>query len=196
MSRQPLACPCCNSEMQAYQIGATNLDLCGCCDGLWFDGGELEAVVGAPLSAQGSFSQYRACPRCKKSMKRVMLDKTSVEHCEQCKGYFLDADELEEIIASAAAAPVAAAAAGKPPAAAEEEAGPREFDCLKCGKRFPIAKAYSVPGGRICDGCSGFVPVATEPSKLVRFLTGLFEAMPVGYDRRGRFVIGRSFFDH
>jgi Zn-finger nucleic acid-binding protein len=178
--------------MESYRIGATDLDLCGGCEGLWFDGGELEEVVGAPLPAQGSFPQYRACPRCKESMKRVMLGKTSVEHCELCKGYFLDADELEVIIA-AAAVPVAAEAKKKA-SAADIDPGPREFDCLKCGERFPIAKAYSVPGGRICDGCSGFVPATTEPSKLVKFITGLLEAVPT-HHHRSRFSLGRSFFD-
>ena len=120
-----------------------------------------------------------------------MLAKTSVEHCELCKGYFLDADELDVIVAAAIS--VAAEAKKKPPAA-QLDAGPREFDCLKCGGRFPIEKAYSVPGGRICDGCTGFVPLSTEPSKFVKFIIGLLEGVPM-HHHGSRFSLGRSFFD-
>ena len=178
MASGPIACPCCETWMQPYFSRSVELDQCGSCGGVWFDGGELERVVGHALVVQCTQLQYRKCPRCDQKMKRGVLGKITVESCDGCRGFFLDAGELELLAGERLEA------AKHPGGAPEEDEAPLDFVCAKCTGRFPIKESYSVPGGRICDKCSGIVPGRREPSRFELFLVGFVEAMSTG--RRGR----------
>ena len=43
-----LDCPVCKESMITVESGGVEIDWCGACEGLWLDGGELEALVGTP----------------------------------------------------------------------------------------------------------------------------------------------------
>lgn len=53
-------CPRCAAEMETRLFGGVTLDRCAQCGGIWFDGGELQAVVTRYRSgAQGDFEISR-----------------------------------------------------------------------------------------------------------------------------------------
>ena len=81
--------------MKAFPVGAVELDRCTFCKGLWFDGGELQRVLGkkmAPTLDAGATS--RSCPACLVAMTPAVLGGLRVETCIKCKGIFLDEGEL------------------------------------------------------------------------------------------------------
>jgi Zn-finger nucleic acid-binding protein len=156
--------------MKPQLVGQTTVDVCESCCGIWFDGGELERVIGRPLLARGSFPQYRRCPHCHEEMKRVVIGKVGVERCPTCGGHFLDNGELEQLVGPSRKAPRLEAPA---PAAALSEDAVRDFDCMRCGGRFPIEKGYAVPGGHVCDRCSGLTSEAEVLGPLDKFLDAL-----------------------
>lgn len=89
-------CPGCSVPMRPFQAGKIELDRCSFCNGLWFDGGELEAILGKKLSAvvTPGMSTARACPACKVPMDPAELGGLRVETCSKCRGFFLDDGEL------------------------------------------------------------------------------------------------------
>ncbi len=98
-------CPKCSSEalVETPSLGNIPLDVCPGCSGIWFDKGELEALLkqsqgGGPAdfdlvnSKPGSL----ACPRCKNKMSRggLVNPLLLVDKCEDCGGVWLDHNEL------------------------------------------------------------------------------------------------------
>ena len=82
--------------MRPFQAGRVELDRCPFCRGLWFDGGELEQVLGkkiAPAVTKG-MKTSRNCPACKVAMDPAELGGLRVEVCGGCQGIFLDEGEL------------------------------------------------------------------------------------------------------
>lgn len=84
-----------------------SVEQCSKCHGLWFDRGELEAVLGklavtglthTPDDANVSAA---ICPACHRFMHSFKYPGTyaKIEMCLHCGGFWLDANELEEIIA-------------------------------------------------------------------------------------------------
>ncbi len=83
---------------------------CSACSGIFLDAGELNALVtGMPGDIEfcsiGSDSHAdrfpsRSCPKCPKSemKKEVLLNHTEIifDYCEECRGWFLDPQELEQ----------------------------------------------------------------------------------------------------
>jgi Zn-finger nucleic acid-binding protein len=82
--------------MRTFQAGAHELDRCTFCSGLWFDGGELNAVLGKRPAASLTEDQEssRHCPRCKTAMTPAVVGGLRVEFCKTCNGVFLDDGEL------------------------------------------------------------------------------------------------------
>ena len=81
--------------MKAFLVGAVELDRCGFCKGLWFDGGELGQVLGKKVTPQldpGLTS--RSCAACMVAMTPAVLGGLRVEVCSRCQGIFLDEGEL------------------------------------------------------------------------------------------------------
>ena len=72
------------------------LDRCTFCRGLWFDGGELEAVLGRKLSPTFSAGMQtsRKCATCTRPMVPAELGGLRVEVCRIDRGFFLDEHEL------------------------------------------------------------------------------------------------------
>ena len=90
------ACPGCTAPMNAFKAGTVELDRCPFCNGLWFDPGELEQVLGRKLV--GTLDQTtvtsRRCAICAVPMRSVELGFLQVEVCTNCRGVFLDDGEL------------------------------------------------------------------------------------------------------
>jgi len=99
-------CPKCPSEtlVESNCLGELPLDHCPACGGIWFDKGELEALLG---QSQGSVPADFAlispkpsecqCPRCKKTMSRggLVNPLLLVDKCQDCGGVWLDPRELD-----------------------------------------------------------------------------------------------------
>jgi len=102
-----MQCPKCPNQVlreKRVRNSTVTVDCCGACKGVWFDGGELEAVMSVaakklrvPPSAQQSAIQY--CPRCPSPLFRFQYPQTyvKIEMCKQCGGLWLDAGEFHEI---------------------------------------------------------------------------------------------------
>jgi Zn-finger nucleic acid-binding protein len=116
----PRACCGCGGQMDSLDIGTNEVpfyvERCPSCLGLFFDPGELEAVIDreAPhvhaidhlalsrLSDQnGEPVRYRKCPICRNTMNRINYGKSSGVIADQCRnhGVYLDAGELRRIVA-------------------------------------------------------------------------------------------------
>jgi Zn-finger nucleic acid-binding protein len=82
--------------MREFMVGSHHLDRCTFCRGLWFDGGELQAVLGKRPAAELTKDQAsaRRCSRCTTAMRPAIVGGLRVEFCETCSGVFLDDGEL------------------------------------------------------------------------------------------------------
>ncbi len=98
-----MICPKCEGEMGEEIRSGVRLDLCPVCFGVWFDGGELEAVReagdgarlnGIPKEGQryepcGDSAHIR-CPRCEGDILRHgKIARHRVLRCTSCRGLFL-----------------------------------------------------------------------------------------------------------
>ena len=99
-------CPKCASEalVESPCLGNIPLDHCVGCGGIWFDKGELEALLkqsqggsAADLGLINPKADSLACPRCKNKMSRGGLvdPLLLVDNCPSCGGTWLDAGELD-----------------------------------------------------------------------------------------------------
>jgi Zn-finger nucleic acid-binding protein len=135
--------------------GATEdveVDRCEGCGGIWFDWGELAQVLGKPLQPElleGETS--RRCAYCRISMLPAVLPGgVPVETCSACRGIYLDAGELRELGGEEPDPPEPEPAAP----VAEALSAFNSFACVKCGKRFPVAKGNAIRGGLACAECT------------------------------------------
>ena len=99
-------CPKCPSEalVETPSLGNIPLDVCPNCSGIWFDKGELEALlkqsqgsVPADLDLINPKAEGLDCPRCKAKMSRggLVNPLLLVDKCQACGGIWLDARELD-----------------------------------------------------------------------------------------------------
>jgi Zn-finger nucleic acid-binding protein len=98
-----MICPKCDSEMSEESRSGVKLDLCPVCYGVWFDGGELEAVHAAGEGVRlngipkrgGRYeptgdSAHIRCPRCEGDILRHgKIARHKVLRCTSCRGLFL-----------------------------------------------------------------------------------------------------------
>lgn len=127
MSQQRV-CPGCSAGMKPFVAGKVELDRCTFCRGLWFDGGELETVLGKKLAPTFSAGQQtsRRCAACTKPMVPAELGGLRVEVCRVDRGIFLDEHELLALNGGkrVAVGPQAAApAAPRPEAKVKDDVG-------------------------------------------------------------------------
>ena len=114
-------CPGCSAQMRPFAAGKVELDRCTFCNGLWFDGGELEALLGKKLPAKLDLDVItsRKCPADTLSMQAAEVAGLRVEFCTKCHGVFLDDGEMvalnggKPVRIEAGKAPVRAEAAVK-----------------------------------------------------------------------------------
>jgi len=118
-----MKCPACRVPMYVAEFQQIELDLCGRCDGVWFDRGELALLLsderlltGDPLAAAETVTDEatRACPLCDKPMAKVNIGpgrRVLVDHCPQGCGLWFDGAEVAALTAD-----LDAAGWGLPPA--------------------------------------------------------------------------------
>jgi len=89
-------CPSCSGAMKPFMVGKVEIDRCTFCRGIFFDGGELEQVLGKKLlgSVDRDKQTSRKCAACGGKMLSGVLGSVQVEVCEKDKGIFLDDREL------------------------------------------------------------------------------------------------------
>lgn len=98
-------CPKCSSEVlvETPALGNIPLDVCPACSGIWFEKGELEALLRqsqgggqADLGLIDPKAEGHDCPDCKAKMSRggLVNPLLLVDKCQACEGIWLDAHEL------------------------------------------------------------------------------------------------------
>src|SRR6476469_7032536 len=94
----PRKCPACQSMLQTFQMGPVQLDRCVGCKGTFFDGGELEAVLGRSVRFQDQgYPTSRKCAGCGAHMHGSSAGGVELEHCKSCKSVFLASGELRKL---------------------------------------------------------------------------------------------------
>jgi Zn-finger nucleic acid-binding protein len=134
-------CPKCDSEqlVETPVLGNIPLDVCPNCKGIWFDNGELEALLRqSPGGASASLELISpkplgvACPRCKEKMSRggMVNPLLIVDKCQSCGGVWLDSRELDLLkkqLGIAGATPEVQVARPAPAPAANKQASGLSF---------------------------------------------------------------------
>ncbi|MFO0595832.1 MAG: zf-TFIIB domain-containing protein [Myxococcaceae bacterium] len=138
-------CPDCNTRMQPFWLPAkkpgleVELDRCGDCGGVWFDGGELQEACGRTVT-EAEAETDRICPECDVPLLEGQLaGGVEVETCGECDGTFLEARDLDALVKKQ-----------KKKAAAPGGTG---FVCDECGERKPFSEAEATLTGLECNAC-------------------------------------------
>ncbi len=98
MNDRSRACPGCGHEMRVEILSHVEVDRCPRCYGIWFDVGEVAKAALCevpPVGLRGPST--RTCPVCKQALTVGRMDQVEVDHCETCKGTYLDAGEIERL---------------------------------------------------------------------------------------------------
>ncbi|MHB8877640.1 MAG: TFIIB-type zinc ribbon-containing protein [Myxococcaceae bacterium] len=137
-------CPDCGCVMQVFYAGEVELDRCLFCRGLWFDGGELDRVLGRPVHPEPHQGRTnRKCASCQAPLSTALLGGHLVETCKACRGIYLDRGELKLINGGQ----VKVLQSARPQAVVT-------FGCIGCGKPFPMTLSTRVDDGLSCAGCA------------------------------------------
>ncbi len=101
-----MRCPhCADDSLREKPIRdeGVRLDVCDRCQGVWYDGGELQRLMtvaaGELHVLDASAPSERLCPRCLRRMFVFNFPRTvvTVDMCGHCRGLWLDASESKEI---------------------------------------------------------------------------------------------------
>ena len=100
-----LECPTCREPMIVVEYRDVEIDMCLACNGIWLDGGELEALVGTPVPERaepdaGLGTPELDCPVCVDKLVKARYGHTDivVDKCPHGDGTWLDQGELEAIL--------------------------------------------------------------------------------------------------
>ena len=108
-----MECPKCSGTLAEKEFGGVRVDRCAECDGIWFDAKEVRALVAhakaspdeVPKSSSSATSEQDekngTCPRCTEDLHRVeslAVDGLHYDQCMSCRGAWLDAGELAQIV--------------------------------------------------------------------------------------------------
>lgn len=111
---EPLLCPDCKIEMQSQRYYGVAVDICPACAGVWFDEGELRALMQVDplillsLEDRAVPDIYyspdevlgRRCPRCSIALHayRYLYDSpVELDGCNQCHGIWVENGELRKL---------------------------------------------------------------------------------------------------
>lgn len=106
-------CPHCNVALERKVVRGrtTEIDRCPKCGGIWFDDGEVAALLGsrerAAVPPDARVDPRLQCPKCRVPLSIFGYPGTLTvaEGCRRCGGIWLDAGEFEEIRKSKASQP-------------------------------------------------------------------------------------------
>lgn len=109
-------CPKCDHLLEECAINHARVDRCRNCGGLWFDEGELQAVrderdedlgwldydLWQDESLLAPSGKSVACPRDGKPLFKIKYGSSDVlvDVCLECRGVWLDREELEHILSA------------------------------------------------------------------------------------------------
>lgn len=110
-----MICPVCNKDALIVEYNNIELDYCPACQGVWFDGGELELLLDS--ARLGDYRRYmdgiintleaattekkRKCPICRHKMKKTYIDeekKILVDVCRSGEGIWFDGGEVQSLV--------------------------------------------------------------------------------------------------
>ena len=99
-------CPRCNKGLVIVEAKGEQIDICDECGGIWFDPRELDIMMGeeSPVELLINIkdpikSEKLKCPECREYMGTKEIYGVVVDECGICNGIWLDAGELEKILA-------------------------------------------------------------------------------------------------
>lgn len=108
-----MTCPRCNAALTECRFGATSVDGCSSCGGLWFDSDELNKLTRDPsvglMEVERTFERaiYASpsggdmrCPKCTQPLREFSFPHTpaiKLNACPTCKGIWADDGELASI---------------------------------------------------------------------------------------------------
>jgi Zn-finger nucleic acid-binding protein len=106
-------CPVCHRDMKQEYYLNLEIDYCDSCNGLWFDGGEVQWLIKArtlpenfaalsgemDIDAPRAREKTRPCPRCQVGMKKITYQGLNLDYCDHCAGTWFDAGELPRFFA-------------------------------------------------------------------------------------------------
>lgn len=106
-----MRCPKCRSDMEQTNYDGTEIDRCSICSGLWFDAGEVEALLNkeaavaidtgsARTGRRANQIDHYDCPRCGGTMVQKVDPQQQHIHyetCSSCAGSFFDAGEFLDL---------------------------------------------------------------------------------------------------
>lgn len=111
-----MKCPKCSENLEEIKINSVKVDRCGNCGGLWFDRDELRIVrdhrdknlswldfdLWKDRNKLTTSGKSIDCPRDGKPLFKIKYKKTNVlvDICLDCRGVWLDKDELDKIISA------------------------------------------------------------------------------------------------
>ncbi len=107
-------CPKCTGKLTEQTFGGVGVDRCDQCEGIWFDAKEVRALVAHAKDNPDAVPQSKAspeserldaasgaCPKCQSELHRVeslAIDGLHYDQCMTCRGAWLDAGELAQIV--------------------------------------------------------------------------------------------------
>lgn len=111
-----MKCPKCSENLEEIKINSVKIDHCKSCGGLWFDRDELRIVrdhrdknlswldfdLWKDRNKLTTSGKSVDCPRDGKPLFKIKYDGTGVmvDVCLNCRGIWLDKDELDKIISA------------------------------------------------------------------------------------------------
>jgi Zn-finger nucleic acid-binding protein len=101
-----MKCPRDDSTLQTITKSGLEVEICPTCSGLWCEATELSRLAGTaddlPPTEDLRLDGIRAtCPACHVGMNRRFYSqrrRVLVDRCPQCRGIWLDEDELSDIV--------------------------------------------------------------------------------------------------
>jgi len=110
-----MICPTCKHPMFVVEYNKIELDYCNNCQGVWFDSGELELMLGSvgmgetrsmlddllkapPASTD---EKKRKCPICRRTMNKVNIggsEHVVIDTCSKQDGVWFDGGEVDHLI--------------------------------------------------------------------------------------------------
>jgi rhomboid family protein len=99
-----LKCPVCKVPTFVVEYLDIELDLCPDCNGVWFDRGELELLLGSdnPVDVEAAETEekLRHCPLCPRKMEKMNIGpghRVLIDTCPDGCGLWFDGNELSEL---------------------------------------------------------------------------------------------------